>query len=79
MDCRGIGRRVAYWRGRRGYTQAEFGQLMGKGIRWVQSLEGGQRQADPRFSVLEQAARVLGIPLEELPTDTTVSADAAPT
>ena len=77
MDSSGIGRRVAYWRNRRGYTQTEFGQLMGKGLRWVQSLEGGQRQIDPRFSLVEQAACVLGVPIEELLTDTAVSAGLA--
>lgn len=62
----GIGRRIAYWRDRRGLTQGDFGRLMGQSRRWVQDLEGGQRQADPRLSVLERAADVLQIPLERL-------------
>ncbi|MFI1732664.1 helix-turn-helix domain-containing protein [Streptomyces acidicola] len=70
MDT-GIGRRIAYWRERRGYTQTDFGQLMGQTKRWVQSLEGGQRQQDPRLSVLVRAAEVLRIPLEQLLTDST--------
>ena len=65
----GIGRRIAYWRERRGYTQTDFGQLMGQTKRWVQSLEGGQRQQDPRLSVLVRAAEVLRIPLEQLLTE----------
>lgn len=39
---------------------------MGKSKRWVQDLEAGSRQADPRLSVLEAAARVLAVPLAVL-------------
>lgn len=69
MDTSRIGRRIAYWRDRRGFTQADFGRLMGQSKRWVQDLEGGQRQTDPRLSVLIRAADVLRIPLEHLLTD----------
>ncbi|WP_329589816.1 helix-turn-helix transcriptional regulator [Streptomyces sp. NBC_01005] len=69
METRRIGRRIAYWRDRRGFTQADFGRLMGQTRRWVQDLEGGQRQQDPRFSVLVRAAEVLRIPLEQLVVD----------
>jgi transcriptional regulator with XRE-family HTH domain len=66
MDTFGIGRRIAYWRERRRMTQSDFGALLGKSRRWVQDLEGGQRQSDPRLSVLEGAARILSIRLEDL-------------
>lgn len=69
MDTSRIGRRIAYWRGRRGFTQADFSRLMGQSKRWVQDLEGGQRQQDPRLSVLMRAAEVLRIPLEQLLSD----------
>lgn len=69
MDTSGIGRRIAYWRDRRGFTQAEFGTLMGQTKRWVQNIEGGQRQSDPRVSVLMRAAEVLRISLEQLLSD----------
>jgi transcriptional regulator with XRE-family HTH domain len=69
VDTSRIGRRIAYWRDRRGFTQADFGRLMGQSKRWVQDLEGGQRQTDPRLSVLMRAAEVLRIPLEHLLTD----------
>jgi transcriptional regulator with XRE-family HTH domain len=59
MDTSGIGRRIAYWRGRRRMTQAEFGALMGKSRHWVQDIELGHRQSDPRLSVLERAAEAL--------------------
>ncbi|MER6347526.1 helix-turn-helix domain-containing protein [Streptomyces sp. NPDC001595] len=70
MDTSGIGRRIAYWRERRGFTQSDFGQLMGQSKRWVQDVEGGKRQQDPRLSVLVRAADILRIPLEQLLTDT---------
>lgn len=69
METGRIGRRIAYWRERRGFTQADFGRLMGQTRRWVQDLEGGQRQQDPRLSVLVRAAEVLRIPLEQLLMD----------
>src|SRR5262245_21083111 len=62
MDTRRIGENIACWRGRRRLTQTAFGALMGKSKRWVQDLEAGSRQADPRLSVLEAAARVLAVP-----------------
>ncbi|WP_331753703.1 MULTISPECIES: helix-turn-helix transcriptional regulator [unclassified Streptomyces] len=69
METGHIGRRIAYWRDCRGFTQADFGRLMGQTRRWVQDLEGGQRQQDPRLSVLVRAAEVLRIPLEQLLMD----------
>ncbi|MFB9594042.1 helix-turn-helix domain-containing protein [Streptomyces racemochromogenes] len=79
MDSRRIGRTVAYWRERRRLTQTEFGALMGKSRRWVQDLEAGARQSDPRLSVLEAAARVLSVSLAELLADApaAVKADAS--
>ncbi|MGW0515558.1 helix-turn-helix transcriptional regulator [Streptomyces olivaceoviridis] len=57
---------MAYWRERRRLTQADLGALMGKRRRTIQALELGDRQADPRLSVLEESARALRIPLEWL-------------
>ncbi|MCO6695333.1 helix-turn-helix transcriptional regulator [Streptomyces sp. CAI-21] len=70
MDAAHIGRRIAYWRDQRGLTQADLGRLMGQSRRWVQDLEGGHRQTDPRLSVLQRAAHALRIPLERLVADT---------
>ncbi|MFD5554791.1 helix-turn-helix domain-containing protein [Streptomyces sp. NPDC127068] len=75
MDAEGISRRIAYWRDRRGFTQADFGHLMGQTRRWVQDLEGGQRQQDPRLSVLIRAAEVLRVPLECLLNDQRAECD----
>lgn len=41
----------------------------------MQDLEGGKRQADPRLSVLERAAEILRISLEQLLTDTPAAPD----
>src|SRR5262245_49915006 len=79
MDTGRIGRRIAYWRDRRGFTQSDFGRLMGQTRRWVQDLEGGKRQQDPRLSVLVRAADVLRIPLEQLLTDGPAAQPAATT
>jgi transcriptional regulator with XRE-family HTH domain len=57
-------------------TQAEFGALMGKSRRWVQDIELGHRQTDPRLSVLERAAEVLQVRLETLLSDQEMRSDA---
>ncbi|MFI1580325.1 helix-turn-helix domain-containing protein [Embleya sp. NPDC020630] len=62
----GIGRQIAYWRTRRGLTQAEFARLMGRSVRWVEDVEAGHRQADPRLSVIARAAVVLRIGIDRL-------------
>jgi len=69
MADRTVGQRIAYWRDRRGLTQTDFGALMGQSRRWVQDIEGGQRQTDPRLSVLERASEVLDVPLSHLLSD----------
>ncbi|MGW7008577.1 helix-turn-helix domain-containing protein [Streptomyces sp. NPDC054933] len=79
MDTSGIGRRIAYCRDRRRMTQADFGALMGKSRRWVQDIEGGLRQTDPRLSVLERAAQVLGVNLETLLADAPRAAECVDT
>ncbi|WP_206508024.1 helix-turn-helix domain-containing protein [Streptomyces chrestomyceticus] len=70
MDTQGIGRRVAYWRERRRLTQSNFGALMGQSRRWVQDFEAGQRQANPKISIVHRATAVLQVPLEALLYDT---------
>lgn len=66
MDVGGVGRRIAYWRERRGLTQEQLGALMGLSRRAVQDIEAGARQADPRLSLLERAAEALSIRIEQL-------------
>ncbi|MFF3276601.1 helix-turn-helix domain-containing protein [Streptomyces chrestomyceticus] len=66
MNSIQFGRRVHYWRTRRRIPRAEFARLMGKSLRWVEELEGGRRQADPQWSVIQLAALRLSITPERL-------------
>ncbi|HEU5333470.1 MAG TPA: helix-turn-helix transcriptional regulator [Actinocrinis sp.] len=68
-DLDGITRRVVHWRKRRGLSQQEFGNRLGRSRSWVAQFELGGRQADPRISVLERISRVLDVPLEQLLSD----------
>lgn len=55
-----LGRRVAYWRSRRGMSQRVFADRLGKSKSWVDKIERGQRRLD-RFSVLQEIADVLDV------------------
>jgi transcriptional regulator with XRE-family HTH domain len=74
MDDGEIGRRIAYWRERRGMTQQLFADRIGRSKSWVEKVEAGTRTAD-RLSVIEIICEVLRIDLpvligRELPRDT---------
>ncbi|MCC9309939.1 helix-turn-helix domain-containing protein [Kitasatospora sp. RB6PN24] len=66
MDAGGIGRRIAYWRVRRGHTQEQLGRLVGMSQRGVQDIERGERQNDPRVSLVEKFAAALQVRVEDL-------------
>jgi transcriptional regulator with XRE-family HTH domain len=53
-----IGRRVAYWRGRRRMSQQVFADRLGKSKSWVDKVERGVRRLD-KFSVIHDIADVL--------------------
>ncbi|WBB95235.1 MULTISPECIES: helix-turn-helix domain-containing protein [unclassified Solwaraspora] len=53
-----IGRRVAYWRGRRRMSQQVFADRLGKSKSWVDKVERGVRRLD-KFSVIHEIADVL--------------------
>lgn len=72
---REIGRRVAYWRGRRGLTRQQFADLVGRSVSWVDKVESGER-ALLRLPLIEQVAEVLHISVETL-TDNTAAVRAA--
>ncbi|MFC5942476.1 helix-turn-helix domain-containing protein [Micromonospora harpali] len=55
-----VGRRVAYWRGRRSLSQQVFADRLGKSKSWVDKVERGVRALD-RVSVLQEVATVLRI------------------
>ncbi|SCL17188.1 Transcriptional regulator, contains XRE-family HTH domain [Micromonospora pallida] len=55
-----IGRRVAYWRGRRKLSQQVFADRLGKSKSWVDKVERGVRSLD-KVSTLQDIAAVLRI------------------
>jgi transcriptional regulator with XRE-family HTH domain len=55
-----IGRRVAYWRGRRRMSQQVFADRLGKSKSWVDKVERGVRRLD-KFSVIHDIAEVLEV------------------
>jgi transcriptional regulator with XRE-family HTH domain len=72
---REIGRRVAYWRTRRGLTRQQFADRVGRSVSWVDKIESGER-ALLRLPLLEQVAEVLHVGVETL-TDKTAADRAA--
>ncbi|MBO4208201.1 helix-turn-helix domain-containing protein [Micromonospora echinofusca] len=60
LDALPIGRRVAYWRGRRRLSQQVLADRLGKSKSWVDKVERGVRSLD-RVSTIEDIARVLRI------------------
>jgi transcriptional regulator with XRE-family HTH domain len=65
MDELPIGRRVAYWRGRRRMSQQVFADRLGKSKSWVDKVERGVRRLD-KFSVVYEIADVLQIDVQLL-------------
>jgi transcriptional regulator with XRE-family HTH domain len=62
---RDTGRRVAYWRNRRGLTRQAFADLVGRSISWVDKIESGERGL-VRLPMLEQVADVLRVSVDTL-------------
>ncbi|WP_213450842.1 helix-turn-helix domain-containing protein [Rhizomonospora bruguierae] len=65
MDGLPIGRRVAYWRGRRRMSQQVFADRLGKSKSWVDKVERGVRRLD-KFSVIYEIADVLQLDVQLL-------------
>ena len=65
MDELPIGRRVAYWRGRRKMSQQVFADRLGKSKSWVDKVERGVRRLD-KFSVVYDIADVLAVDVQLL-------------
>jgi transcriptional regulator with XRE-family HTH domain len=59
-DLLPVGRRVAYWRGRRKLSQQVFADRLGKSKSWVDKVERGVRSLD-KVSTLQEIATVLRI------------------
>ena len=65
MDLgRRIGRRIRQLREERGLTQAQFAELTGKAVETISNMERGK--TIPGLLTLDQFARHLGVPLEEM-------------
>jgi transcriptional regulator with XRE-family HTH domain len=65
VDDQPVGRRVAYWRKRRGMSQQFFADRLGKSKSWVDKVERGVRRLD-RFSTIAEIAEELGIDVQAL-------------
>jgi transcriptional regulator with XRE-family HTH domain len=65
VDDLELGRRIAYWRERRGMTQQLFADRIGRSKSWVEKAEAGSRSAG-RLSVLETVCEVLRVDLPVL-------------
>jgi transcriptional regulator with XRE-family HTH domain len=68
-----LGRKIAAERRRRGLSQRELSQLLGRSVAWVSQVERGVRRVD-RMSVLETVAAALDVPLAELAAEAPVVA-----
>jgi transcriptional regulator with XRE-family HTH domain len=64
-DQLSVGERIAFYRVRRGFTQATLGSLVGRSEEWVSSIERGRRQVR-RLDVLTEVARALRVSLPDL-------------
>jgi transcriptional regulator with XRE-family HTH domain len=64
-DGKAFGRRVAFYRKKRGLSQKELAALLDRSETWLSQVERGVRRID-RMSVLERLAKQLDVPLAEL-------------
>lgn len=64
-DNMAIGERIAFYRQRRGLTQAVLAGMVGRSEDWLSKIERGERQAR-RLDVLADLARELRVTLGDL-------------
>lgn len=60
-----VGDRVAFYRRRRGLTQATLAAMVGRSEDWLSKVERGDRQVR-RLDVISELAQALRVPLEDL-------------
>ncbi|NJP23205.1 helix-turn-helix domain-containing protein [Microbispora hainanensis] len=65
MNDRELGRRVAYWRRRRGLTQQILADRIGRSTSWLRKVEAGVRSAD-RLSAPDSLCEALNVDLQTL-------------
>lgn len=74
----GIGRKIAYYRARKGLSQRDFAPLIKRSEAWVSQVERGVRPVKA-LDVLERIADVLDMPVAELaPSAPTAQAEKIP-
>jgi transcriptional regulator with XRE-family HTH domain len=73
-DNLGVGERIAFYRQRRGFTQAVLAGLVGRSEDWLSKIERGERQAQ-RLDVVTDLARELGVSLGDLIGQPVLTAD----
>ncbi|RZQ61311.1 XRE family transcriptional regulator [Amycolatopsis suaedae] len=59
-QARAVGRRVRYWRLRRGFDRKHFADLVGRSVSWLDKIESGERSL-LRLPLLERVAEALGV------------------
>ncbi len=64
LDLITFGQRLKYFRRARGYTLADLGSRVGRAPSVLSLLENGRRE--PKLSLIEQLARALSVPVQEL-------------
>ena len=65
MEPDEIGKRVRYWRNRRGLSRGEFAQRVGRSPSWVDKVENGDR-ALARLPMLDRVAEALNVSVDVL-------------
>ncbi|WP_125263132.1 helix-turn-helix domain-containing protein [Streptomyces alboflavus] len=73
-DHLSIGQRIAFYRKRRGYTQAVLAGLVGHSTDWLAKIETGRRKP-PRIDMLAELARILRVPMGDLLGQTVLMED----
>ena len=76
-EIREIGRRIAFYRQRRGLSQVEFGRLIQRSEAWVSQVERGIRPIKS-LEVLERIAAVIEVPIAELAPSAPANEEAPP-
>lgn len=64
-DAMSIGERIAFYRARRGYTQTQLANLVGRRTDWLSKIERGERQLR-NIEILTELAKVLRVTLPDL-------------
>lgn len=73
-----LGRKIAFYRGKRGLSQREFAPLIDRSEAWLSQVERGVRPVKS-LEVIDKIARVLDVPLANLaPTAPKVAAEERP-